>query len=499
VIRQETGGEVGFYIADSRFFESYRKTHPAVDEVNPKCILKEWEIIASSRNEIPNMDFLKKKENEIGDPVLWNALVADRRIYLGKRATLEQDYRPRFTHSEMLSILQVAVRQIGELFDRLQPDAVVGFICVTIGEYLAYLEARARNILFVNLRPTRIRNFFYGGESIFEPSPRLIHRYNEMIGGGVPKALEETAKQIVASTRKTHAMYEGVLPVSDNKQPLHLHNGWKNKLHRFHQIPGDFWDCNFGSFRHDTTYKGTLHPYYYKYVRQPIRKKIYDYFLKTRYVRQEKLPQLRYAFYPLHKEPEVTLLVYSRPYLNQIEVIRNIAHSLPVDMKLLVKEHPACVGYRPLNYYRKLIEIPNVVLAPPETDSRSLVKHATVVCIVSGSIGLEALIMKKPVIHFGRVPFEALPDCMIRRVIELEQTAAVIGEMLLQHQHDEASLIAYICAVIELSVSIDFYSVLLGRQGVYRPVSASGKDSNRNMQLIRLATYIADIALPQRR
>jgi len=117
LIRAKTGGESGFYIADSRFFENYRKKHPAVDVIHPEWILKEWEIIAASHKVRPDMAFLKEKEREIGDPVLWNALIADRRICLGKRATLVQDYRPRFTHRQMLSILQVASHEIGRLFD----------------------------------------------------------------------------------------------------------------------------------------------------------------------------------------------------------------------------------------------------------------------------------------------------------------------------------------------------------------------------------------------
>ena len=49
---------------------------------------------------------------------------------------------------------------------------------------------------------------------------------------------------------------------------------------------------------------------------------------------------------PKQKEPEVTLLVWGRPYINQIEVARKFARCLPVGMKLVVKEHPAAVGYR---------------------------------------------------------------------------------------------------------------------------------------------------------
>jgi len=198
-----------------------------------------------------------------------------------------------------------------------------------------------------------------------------------------------------------------------------------------------------------------------------------------------------YAFFPLHKEPEVTLLVYSRPFMNQIEVIRNLARSLPVGMRLVVKEHPACVGYRPLQYYRKLLEIPNVSLAPPELESRSALQHASLVCIISGSIGLEALVLEKPVVHLGRVPFEILPDSMIRRIRDPEQMPATIQEMLSFHRHDEDALVSFVGAVIDFSVPVDFYSILLGRTGVYR--SQGAREDTFEQQIQRLSDYVIRI------
>ena len=58
-------------------------------------------------------------------------------------------------------------------------------------------------------------------------------------------------------------------------------------------------------------------------------------------------------------------MVYGRAWMNQIEAIRNIARNLPVGMKLLVKEHPAALGYRSVSFYKKVTAIPNVLLVSP--------------------------------------------------------------------------------------------------------------------------------------
>ena len=170
--------KVGFHVSDSRFFKQFRKDHPGIESFH---ILKEWEIVRDSRSRDHEVSSLRRYEKELGRPFLWNALVADRWIYFGKRCTYDQDYRPRYNHERMLAILQVGLERIEEFFRQLQPDLVVSFQCITLGEYISYLLARARGITFLNLRPTRIENFVYAGESILEPSRILEGLDNEIV------------------------------------------------------------------------------------------------------------------------------------------------------------------------------------------------------------------------------------------------------------------------------------------------------------------------------
>lgn len=68
---------------------------------------------------------------KIGRPFLWNTLVADRRVYFRKKYAYDQDYRPRFSHERMLTILQVVLKQIENFFNEIQPNFIVSFQCVT--------------------------------------------------------------------------------------------------------------------------------------------------------------------------------------------------------------------------------------------------------------------------------------------------------------------------------------------------------------------------------
>lgn len=220
----------------------------------------------------------------------------------------------------MLSLLQTGVDEIEGMFDRIQPDLVIGFICVTVGDYLAYLVAKSRNIPFLNLRPTRIKNYFFAGESVLEPSTRLEQTYHKMLAEGVPEALKHNASSYLLEVRETHAMYEGVLPPpvsSPDRVSQKASMNGINFIQKFEGLVKRYYDYNFGEYKHDNHHRGVLYPIWFHKVKRPARIRFADFFLKRQYISIKKLASLDYAFYPLHKEPEVTLLVYSRPYLNQ--------------------------------------------------------------------------------------------------------------------------------------------------------------------------------------
>jgi hypothetical protein len=487
-------GKTAFYISDSIFFYQYAKQNPEITSDTYE-LLKEWEIVAAAKRIQPDLSKLRAYENKYGDPVLWNALVADRRIYLGKKATLEQDYASRFDHQQMLAILQKGIEEMEGLFERVRPNAVVGFICVTIGEYLAYLIAKAKGVPLFNLRPTRIKNLFHAGESVLEPSMRLQELYQQMLKNGIPNGLKNEVSDYLKQVRETHAMYEGVIPAGtisykEKKPYISPKKAFLQKLQTFKKLGLEFFLYNFGEYRHDNSHRGVLYSMWFHKIKQPIRIRYLEWNLRRYYLKAQEISSMEYAFFPLHKEPEVTLLVYSRPYMNQIEVIRSVARSLPVGMKLVVKEHPAAVGYRPLSYYKKILAIPGVVLVAPRMESRSLIEKALLIVVISGSIGLEALMMKKPVIHFGRVPFGMLPDTMLRGIRGLETLGKEIKDLLHNHIHNEQALIAYVASVMKTSVPIDFYSVLLGRESVYRPGDSDNGYETRNRHIDNLRRYL---------
>lgn len=138
----------------------------------------------------------------------------------------------------------------------------------------------------------------------------------------------------------------------------------------------------------------------------------------------DALPQRPFVFFPLHYEPEANLLVHGSYFENQLEVVRNLARSLPVGWDLVVKEHPQMRGRRDLGFYRRLRRVPNVRLVPAAVRSNVLIKHARMVAVISGTPGLEASLLGKPVIMFGDFPWDYAPT--VHRVRALSDLPALI-------------------------------------------------------------------------
>jgi hypothetical protein len=112
-----------------------------------------------------------------------------------------------------------------------------------------------------------------------------------------------------------------------------------------------------------------------------------------------------FYYVPLHMEPEATILMYSPWLQDQIEMCRLLSQALPVGMLLLVKENPKMHRRRPLSFYRRLERLPGVRLVAPTVPSLDLINAARGVISLAGSACMEAAILGKPSLVFGRPPF----------------------------------------------------------------------------------------------
>lgn len=119
-----------------------------------------------------------------------------------------------------------------------------------------------------------------------------------------------------------------------------------------------------------------------------------------------------YVYYPMNIEEEMNILHYAPFFTDQIDVIRNIAKSIPIDHTLYVKEHIAAGVRRwhDISYYKQIVEIPNIILIRPDFDNNKLIENCKLLITTRGSSVIKGMKYCKPSIIFGEHPGKIMPS-----------------------------------------------------------------------------------------
>jgi hypothetical protein len=175
-----------------------------------------------------------------------------------------------------------------------------------------------------------------------------------------------------------------------------------------------------------------------------------------------------YAYFPLHAEPDVALLRIGDFYSDQIAVIKNIAQSLPIEMKLFVKEHPSmwAVGWRDTDFYKQISKLPNVTLIHPSVPSELMIRKSSFVITIAGTAALEATFYEKPVIVFSDINCSTLSS--VFKINDLKDLPKIIKKCLnskvdlieLNHFFHQVEKSTFVCDVENLFVeSSNFFGM----------------------------------------
>ncbi len=113
-----------------------------------------------------------------------------------------------------------------------------------------------------------------------------------------------------------------------------------------------------------------------------------------------------FLLYPLHYHPESSTSILAGTYLNELEVIRNIAFNLPQGLTLYVKDHMSAFAYPEIQFYKKISSLPNVKILHPNSPTKELIKASKAVITLTSTVGYEALLLGKKVFLFGSVFYQ---------------------------------------------------------------------------------------------
>lgn len=164
-------------------------------------------------------------------------------------------------------------------------------------------------------------------------------------------------------------------------------------------------------------------------------------------------PGEKYFFFPFHVEPELALLLYAPFHTHQSSIMQNVAQSLPWDTCLYVKEHPQAVGTKDMGFYNRVKSTANVRMIYPHVSSRALIAGSNGVVTITGTAGMEAMLMNKPAITLGDVFYTFVPK-LVQRAKSIEELPELIRK-LETFKPDEGILENFVSAILDESVEVD--------------------------------------------
>jgi len=471
-----------YWISDSQYYFAKRKRFPAL---SPSFIeqLYEWDFTSPDGED--NLDQRRKDalDAQYGAFDLWKAILADRRLIYGRLSKVRQSYAGHYSHEALCKILYSTLDALDRLVDRTNPDAIVTFVPASYGDYLLAHIAKVRGIRYLQLRSTKVKNFVTFTDGLGALSGHIAVRYeaNLKLSRGYP--CEEAATAFISQASQKPVDYEGTIARAKPSLSKSLING---TIKLAGALRNQFWPLNH-TVACDNHVPPPLGTYFHGVFLQPWYRRTAMQAMRKRMLSLAQAKSVPYLFYPLHSEPEIALSIYGRDHQNQIETIRRLAQSIPLKWRLVVKEHPRSFGYRTSGYYRRLLEIPNVWFADPETRPFYWIEGAQAVATVSGFSGFEALMMGRPVIVLGDVAFSVLPGNMLRTVGAMSEVSSALADLLKEFRRDESALCAFVAACMQEGVAVNLYSDLLAKPGRNRTA-----ESAVEIQYDNLANHLAD-------
>lgn len=161
-----------------------------------------------------------------------------------------------------------------------------------------------------------------------------------------------------------------------------------------------------------------------KYIRSALKLKIknlvqnymnYNWQKNNRLFSVSAIGDKRYVYFPLHLQPELTVDVLGEDlFFDQLTAIEVLSAILPDSWYLVIKENPKQTWKtRGDNFYKRLTEIRNCILARREVDTYTLIENCEFVATITGTAGWEAITGGKPAVIFGNVWYEDFPGVFL--------------------------------------------------------------------------------------
>jgi len=391
-----------------------------------------WDHVVNVKKK-PDINYLKKFEDEYGID-LWNLAFTERNFY---------QFNPFyvFKKDEILSIFEQECKFFEFVLDYVKPNFLIIKVTDFHRNHLLKEMCKKKGIKVLSLTPTRIgyRATITTEEDEFDEIwDTEVEKESELKDFDIHEFLE-THSRLTQSKK----VISGGITLSTTKK-IKLGLKWLSK-----PLDEDFKK----TYDHKgvTRFKA-VQIFFSSIVKAKIRKYFIDKnFLKT-------IDGNKFIFFPLQVEPERNVSLVAPYYSNQINVITNIAKSLPIGYKLYVKEHfnMRLRYWRRISDYKRIMELPNVRLLHPSINTQEILKKCSLVITIASTVGLEAAYHNKPAITFVKMIYSTLSSVfLVKNYNELSETIRIC----LQEKMDYSDLKKFLKIIEKNSFECDVWGI----------------------------------------
>ena len=301
-------------------------------------------------------------------------------------------YAPRYAivrrvlknNMEPAVIVRRLFRFAEKLLDEVRPDLIVAFEWATAIHFVIWMAAQRRGIPCTALRSSKI----ISGHAFWTTNRLMLNEAAIERGSARRKSggpVSEAAKSYIREFREKPRVIQYIATKWEHRlgrRFLRWHVGYVRMVVR------EFVNTLKGQ---DRSLREPAIGRLFRFYRATFLSFYHQRFFKI--LDDAALEQMKYVYFPMHKEAELALTFQATQCYDQRNTIRVLASLLPAGYKLLLREHRFNYGQRPTRVYRELAQVPNVVLIDAFDSQFKYLRHADVVVTEIGSSGWEALLL----------------------------------------------------------------------------------------------------------
>tara|TARA_B110000977_G_scaffold201788_1_gene298653 strand:+ start:14300 stop:15664 length:1365 start_codon:yes stop_codon:yes gene_type:complete len=326
-------------------------------------------------------------------------------------------YKKLYNGNDMKNIIDTFYNIFNEILIKDKPDFIFFPIIESMDAMVLYELAREKGIDTIVYSHARILPFSFLSSNKFEEFPSYFYDNNHL-NNSTDNYLEKLVKH---SSRIKDQMKETILSIDADDviySPVYPNPIKRLLKNIYFKNTSERHNATLSNWVKFQVYFDKIFIYFQNILQRIVQKKL----LKPLSI--NKFPK-NYNFFPLHFSPESSINTPAPFYIDQERVIDEI---VLLDSKpLLLREHPALYGKRPLAFYRNINKKPNVFFTKIDDDIYHIIEKSDKVFSVTGTVAIEAFFKGKPFIQFGRNYFSAFTGwCDDNNILKINRRRLLI-------------------------------------------------------------------------